>query len=207
MRFVLVPAGMFAMGSPANEKGRYENEGPQHTVSVDAFLLAKTECTHRQWRAVMHFILGDLDSPVERVSWDDVQRFEQATGLSLPSEAQWEYAARAGTAGVRYAEWVHFAWSGENSGGKAHHVAMRAANAFGLHDMLGNVWEWCDDVWRNSYADEPTHSTRSASSLKRVRRGGSWSYAASFSRPASRLGCEPSFASRDVGFRPAWELR
>jgi len=216
MRFVRLPAGEFTMGSPESEEGRDGDEGPQHRVRVGSFLLARTECTQAQWRAVMgsnpsHFANAGDDAPVEQVSWEDIQAFERETGLRLPSEAEWEYAARAGSTGARHGELDAVAWHAGNAGRSTHPVGRKQANAFGLHDMLGNVWEWCEDTWHASYSGAPTDGsawvdTGSSGRVFRVYRGGCWSYTARSCRSAYRRRCGPSYRWSALGFRPAFSL-
>ena len=160
----LIPSGTFVMGSPEDEEGRYDVEGPIHQVTLTrAYWLADTPCT----QAVYEAVIGSNPSrfkgathPVEQVSWDDAQTFLQAINeriqgldLRLPTEAQWEYACRAGTAGARYAELDRIAWYDENAGGRTHPVQQKAPNAWGLYDPLGNVFEWCQD-WFGRYGSE-----------------------------------------------------
>jgi formylglycine-generating enzyme required for sulfatase activity len=214
MRFVLVPAGAFTMGSPSNEADRDGDEGPEHRVTLDAFLIAKTECTQRQWQAAMgsnpsKFTSSGLNAPVEQVSWDDIQGFERKTSLSLPSEAQWEYAARAGSTGARHGSLSSIAWYDDNSSSKTHPVAQKQANAFGLHDVLGNVYEWCEDTWHASYSFSPTDGSAwvdTGSSL-RVNRGGGWDNSSRHCRSANRNRREPGLRHSNIGFRPSRPLR
>jgi hypothetical protein len=175
---VEIPAGSFLMGSPPEEEGRYDDEGPQHEVTLGAFFMSRTPVTQAQWHAVASlpkvsrdlelnpsYFRGD-DLPVERVSWHDCiefcQRLSQHTGrdYTLPSESQWEYACRAGTI-TRF----HFGdeittkqvnFDGEDYRGKTTDVGSFAANAWGLYDMHGNVWEWCLDDWHDSYEGAPS---------------------------------------------------
>ena len=170
----LIPAGSFLMGSPANEPGRLNAEGPQHEVTLGAFFMAKTPITQAQWREVAgwekvehdlnpdpsHF-KGD-NRPVEQVSWFDAQEFcsrlSQRTGrtYTLPSESQWEYACRAGTT-TPYAFGATLSKRQANlSSSETTEVGRFPANAWGLHDMHGNVWEWCLDEWHKSYEGAPT---------------------------------------------------
>jgi formylglycine-generating enzyme required for sulfatase activity len=206
MRFRWIAPGTFTMGSPQAEVGRLPNEGPQHEVVLTrGFWLGETEVTQAQWRAVMganpsHFP-GD-DRPVERVSWDEVQRFLQGVNgrggrFRLPTEAEWEYAARAGSTGARYGALDEIAWYGGNSGRQTHPVGQKAANAWGLRDMLGNVWEWCSDRavrWQDGYSEGRAVDPRGPSTGPlRVARGGSCSLVAPRVRVALRVEFEPSF--------------
>ena len=213
-----VPAGEFLMGSPAKEKGRDVNEGPQHPVRITrGFWLFDTPCTQALWQAVM----GNNPSwfpfpahPVEQVSWRDCQQFAgrlngmvEGLSLSLPSEAQWEYACRAGTQGARYLEDLDaIAWYLKNSRGQTHPVGERAPNAWGLYDMLGNVWEWCEDAYDPEfYAKSPRDDPLALpdASTPRVIRGGSWRHNAWSVRAAYRLPNEPSGRSNLLGLRCA----
>src|SRR5512135_1670804 len=165
-----IPPGVFWMGSPEDEERRFSYEGPRHLVSIDSgFWMFDTPCTQALWEAVMgenpsYFKVADrpkegADRPVESVSWKQCQEFLTALNsrldgiqLSLPSEAQWEYACRAGTVTARYSENLDaIAWYDENSGNATHSVAGKEANSWGLYDMLGNVWEWCANVWVKDY--------------------------------------------------------
>ena len=206
-----IPPGRFLMGSPESEAGRYSDEGPQHPVTIErGFWLADTPVTQALWQAVMgenpsHF--KGLERPVERVSWQDAQRFfsqAKVAGLGLPTEAQWEYACRAGTPTATWqgddpAVRTEIAWFDENSKGETQPVKTKPANPLGLHDMLGNVWEWCADPWRESYASTARESAASG----RVVRGGAWLHGAGFVRAAFRDWNEPASRSADLGFRLA----
>ena len=202
------------MGSPEVETGHNEDE-TQHRVTISAgFWLAKTETTQAQWRAVMsnnpsHFKGDDL--PVESVSWNDITGFIEKANLSgsnggrfvLPTEAQWEYACRAGSSDAYAGDLDQMAWYKGNSGAKTHPVAGKKANAWGLHDMLGNAWEWCAD-WYGPYpTGAVTDPAGAASGSRRVIRGGSWYYDASLCRVAARYYGDPFLSGDDIGFRIA----
>ncbi len=211
--FVRLPGGTFRMGSPETEEGREADEGPVHEVTLSPFLIAKYEVTQAAWKRVMGSnpsgFKGD-DLPVERVSWDDCQEFCRKTGLKLPSEAQWEYACRAGVDGPfsgtgRLAD---IAWYDKNSGETTHPVGKKTANGFGLHDLHGNVWEWCEDVYDEEFyaraaASRKDPVCRSGSGL-RVPRGGSWYDSARYCRSALRGWNEPADRYLNLGFRPAF---
>jgi formylglycine-generating enzyme required for sulfatase activity len=211
-----IPPGEFRMGSPEDEEGRWDDEGPQHGETMAAgFWMFETPCTQALWQEVMgtnpsHFQgPGRPDAPqrpVETVSWEDCQQFlARLNGrlegliLGLPSEAQWEYACRAGTTGPRYGDLDAIAWWGENSGGETHPVATKLPNRWGLYDMLGNVWEWCADPWSRGDRSRPAWGA----SAHRVVRGGSWYYDARSVRAACRPRYDPSSRYRILGFRCA----
>jgi len=247
-----IPPGRFKMGSPEDEPGRYSDEGPQTAVELAiGHWLFDTPVTQALWIAVMDANLGNFvspDRPVEQVSWNDAQDFiarmnDRVGGLALglPSEAQWEYACRAGTSGATYVGPIEIvgvcnapvldaiAWYGGNSGDgfelgngadssgwpdkQYEHdragtrvVKGRAPNPFGLYDMLGNVWEWCDDVWSESHegADQrglPRRADSPDGGRYRVVRGGSWSDGARLVRSAYRAGRVPDSRLFNLGFR------
>ncbi len=207
MEFVEIPAGSFQMGSPEGESGRLFDE-VQHERFVDQFWMGKFEVTQGQWEAVMgsnpsHFSNCGVDCPVECVSWHDVQEFigrldgrEAANGSSaryrLPTEAEWEYAARAGTTGARYGELDEIAWWSGNSGGRPHPVGLKRANPWGLHDMLGNVWEWTSDRYRSYPGAEGFEEAE-----ERVIRGGSIYHIPWHPRSALRWSCPANKAHSD----------
>lgn len=216
LRFVRIPAGKFTMGSPASEDGRSSDETQHEVTLTRPFELMVTPVTQALWQAVMgnnpsHFKGPDL--PVETVSWEDVQGFirklNQMLGiksLRLPTEAEWEYACRAGTTGARYGDLDKVAWYSGNSSSNTHPVGKKAPNAWGLHDMLGNVWEWCQD-WYGTYPSGPVKDpTGPASGSARVRRGGGWRLGAGFVRAAYRNGSDPGYRDNFLGFRLARSL-
>ena len=231
---VAVPAGSFLMGSPASEAGRDSDEGPQRRVTVASFELGTTEVTQGQWKAVMGSnpsafkTCGD-DCPVESVSWDDAQAFirklNEQTGrrYRLPSEAEWEYAARAGsttaypwgaTASHEHANYGKDECCGGLASGKDRWVntapvGQFSPNAFGLHDMHGNVWEWVQDVWHDNYSGAPTDGSvwsAGGDGARRVLRGGSWISIPRFLRSAIRLRDAPVIRYYYTGFRIARTL-
>jgi eukaryotic-like serine/threonine-protein kinase len=212
LEMVLIPGGKFLMGSP---KGTgYDSERPQHEVSVPAFYCGKYQVTQAQWQAVMgnnpsHF-KGDLKRPVETISWEEAQAFckklSTLTGKTyrLPSEAEWEYACRAGTTGDCTGELEAMAWYWENASGTTHPVGQKQANKFELYDMHGNVWEWCEDVWHKDYNGAPTDGSAWLSggdASRRVLRGGSWINYGAIVRSANRNRVMPSVRNNNFGLR------
>jgi formylglycine-generating enzyme required for sulfatase activity len=215
MTFCWCPPGGLMMGSPELEKDRRDNENQVKVTISNGFWMAKTEVTQSQWQAVMgcnpsRFKSDEL--PVERVSWHDAQEFIEKLNaklgpndvgiMFLPTEAQWEYAARAGELGPHQGRLLdEVAWYTENSGMRAHPVGTKNSNAWGLHDMLGNVWEWCAD-WYDKNLPGGVDPKGASSGTNRVIRGGSGDSHAGNSRVASRLDGRPSFTSIcDIGFR------
>ena len=211
-----VPAGDFLMGSDSPEAGR--DEKPAHRVRVSRpFRLGRTEVTQELWQAVM----GNNPSkfprggryPVEEVVWDDTQAFirslNQMLGrdaFRLPTEAEWELAARAGTTADRYGEAGDIAWYQGNSGGQTHPVGQKRPNALGLLDMLGNVWEWCQDCWgyySDKYQVDPVFSCPEGRRSGYVYRGGSWEtpFVRLSLRDRNHFNSRPPLVS--VGFRLA----
>ncbi len=223
---VVIPAGAFMMGSPASEEWRGGDEGPRHRVAIPrAFALGRFEVTFAEWDACVAG--GGCDAyrppdrgwgrgnrPVVNVDRDGAKAYarwlSRQTGADyrLPSEAEWEYAARAGTTAARY-------WGaaigldrancdgcgGPWNGGRTAPVGSFDANAFGLHDMLGNVWEWVEGCWSARYG-APAGETCGT----RVVRGASWFNEPSIVRAANRLALDPRFRSSNVGFRIARTL-
>ena len=205
LELIHIPAGKFTMGGD-----NFEREKPLHEVNVTGFYLGKFQITQKQWQAVMgknpsHFKGDDL--PVESISWHDAQEFcaklRAMTGKAfrLPSEAEWEYACRAGTTGDYVGKLDEMAWYDENSGGKTHPVGQKKPNALGLYDMHGNVWEWCEDVWHDDYNGAPKDGSAwtDGGNQKRVLRGGSCY--ASDCRAAYRYGGTPDYRNSNFGFR------
>lgn len=218
---VVIPAGSFLMGSPANEKDRSDDEGPQHRVSVAKFAMGQYEVTQGQWKALMgnnpsRFTDCGDKCPVDNVSWDMAQEFVKKlsakTGQKyrLPSEAEWEYAARAGTT-TAYAFGATLSASqanfSESKIGKTVQVGSYAANGFGLRDMHGNVWEWVQDCWHDNYQGAPANGraweTECNGEARRVLRGGAWDYHPRFLRSAIRNWGTPDGLNYGAGFRVA----
>ena len=219
-----------------------EKEKPVHQVTISySFYMGKYEVTQAQWQAVMgknpsNFKDCGGNCPVEYVSWNDAQDFikklnETNDGFKyrLPSEAEWEYACRAGTTGEYAGDLDAMAWYANNSGrarldaeeimrtdlqnyskritengGQTHAVGTKLPNGFGLFDMHGNVWEWCQDWLRDSYNGAPSDGSAwvdGGEQKYRVLRGGSWNYLATFLRSAHRTFLTPAFRNDFVGFR------
>lgn len=235
LEMVLIPGGTFLMGSPDTEAERYENEGPQHEVTIAPFYMGKFTITQAQWQAVaalpqINSLLDPEPSkfeggnrPVECVSWYEAiefcERLSNKTGRSyrLPSEAEWEYACRAGTDTpfhfgititpdlVNYDGNYPYGFGprGKNRGQTLSVGSFQVANAFGLYDMHGNVWEWCADLWHENYQGAPTNGEvwDTDGDVYRVLRGGAWLSHAWYCRSAFRAWDPPHSRNPDLGFR------
>jgi formylglycine-generating enzyme required for sulfatase activity len=220
MEMLWVKPGTFEMGSPSSEKDRYDDETPHAVTLTQGFYLGKHEVTQSQWEKVMgsnpSYFKG-ANRPVGKVSWTEVTAFcdkltasERAAGrlpagttYQLPTEAQWEYACRAGTK-TAFSSGASLTSGQANirgGPGKTTDVGKYPANGWGFHDMHGNVWEWCAD-W---YGDYPAGAVRDpvgpAGGSDRVRRGGSWNFTANLARSANRTRSEPAYSNRALGFR------
>ena len=210
MTFVRICPGRFQMGSPAGEKGRSSDEEPVHAVEVKEFALGKTEVTNAQFRSFRKDQPGEDNLPATGVSWDDAKAFCEHHGHRLPSEAEWEFAARAGEH-TRYSfgddekELGRYAWYSGNSDDQAHPVKSKDPNGWGLYDMHGNVWEWVQDCYHDDYKGAPTDGSawEGGKCELRVLRGGSFSYPAGNLRSAGRDWGRAEFRFQDVGFRCA----
>ena len=212
VEFALVPAGSFQMGS---ENGLSYLQ-PMHRVNIARpFYMGRHEVTQAQWQRVMGSnpsrFRGD-NLPVEQVSWNDAQEFiRRLNALNdgytyrLPSEAEWEYACRAGTTGDYAGNIDSMAWYGNNSGSATHSVGQKQPNAFGLYDMHGNVWEWYEDEYVEGYrgapADGSARVSESGLAWSRVLRGGSWNNFAAYLRSAARRSGHLGDHDSDIGFR------
>ncbi|MDO4575287.1 MAG: formylglycine-generating enzyme family protein [Planctomycetia bacterium] len=231
------PAGNFEMGSPEGELGRYHNETQHHVTLTKGFWMLETEVTQAMWAAVMGRSQADQNRlayfttdygtgaryPIYRVNWEECQEFcqklrSQGLNVQLPTEAQWEYACRAGTttslnngSNITSEEGSCYnlnevGWYDKNSDSTTHVVGQKKPNAWGLYDMHGNVWEWCQD-WYGSdyYKNSPTNDpTGPASGSYRVYRGGSWFLNAEHCRSAIRGSNTPTNRYDYLGFRPVF---
>jgi formylglycine-generating enzyme required for sulfatase activity len=218
MKFVLIPAGTFMMGSPPDEINRRDDENLHNVTISNPFYMKTTQVTQGQWRKVMRnnpsgFETRGDNCPVESVSWDDAQEFirklnqmERTDKYRLPAKAEWEYACRAGSTTRYYfgddeAELGKYAWYSNNSDG-THPVGQKKPNAWGLYDMHGNVWEWCQD-WYGEYTRSVTDPKGPKSGEGRVLRGGSWFNNARGLRSAYRHRLGPGYRDDSIGFRLA----
>jgi formylglycine-generating enzyme required for sulfatase activity len=218
---IWIEPGTFTMGSPPDEPGRNKAEGPQMSVTLtNGFWLGKTEVTQRQYEGATgtnpsRFKAAGPDAPVEEVSWIDAMAFcrklterERTAGrlpagyvYTLPTEAQWEYACRAGTTGAYAGNPEAMAWHKNNSGDTTHPVALKEPNAWGLHDMYGNVLEWCLDWYGNYPRGAQRDPAGPDSGYFRMARGGSWRV--ELFRSAERGGGSAGRRDYTLGFRLA----
>jgi formylglycine-generating enzyme required for sulfatase activity len=246
LEMVAIPGGTFLMGSPETEKGRDDDESPQHTVRVAPFFMAKYPVTQAQWRAVAAFPKINIDlkpdpsqfkganRPVEQVNWHEAVEFcarlAKKTGKTyrLPSEAEWEYACRAGTTTpFHFGETItpdlanydgNYPYASAPNGiwrkvqllltpQQTTDVGSFPPNAFGLYDMHGNVWEWCADPWHDNYqgapADGSVWESGGDQEIRRVHRGGSWVNSAVLCRSANRHRGSAGYRNGVLGFRAA----
>jgi len=211
IEMLLIPPGIFMMGCSPGDAECSDDESPAHQVTLtNAFYMGKTEVTQAQWQAEMgynpSYFQGQSDSPsrpVEQVSWNMSKDFNTATGLRYPTEAEWEYACRAGTTTQRYGVLDDIAWYNGNPDGATHAVATKLPNAFGLYDTIGNVWEWCQD-WNGPYSSvSVTNPTGPTTGTQRLFRGGSWFGLPVICRASQRNSVYPSLSGYTIGFRAA----
>jgi len=237
VKFVLVPAGEFMMGSADNEVGRYKEEGPQHKVKMPkAFYMSIHQTTQGQWKAAMgttpwkdkRAAKDNPDHAANHMCWNDAVAFcaklgaKDGRSYSLPTEAQWEYACRAGST-TRYCygddigekKLGQYAWYHETAMARpdqryVHKVGVKKPNAWGIHDMHGNVWELCMDVTHKNFEGAPTDGSawlkggvalNKGEPPRRVLRGGGWRSTNRRVRTASRYAYPPALRSYYVGFR------
>jgi len=230
LRMIWIKPGTFDMGSPRTEPGRDDDETQHEVTLTKGYWLGKYEVTQAQYEAVMgsnpsEFIGADL--PVEKVSWNDATNFcarlteiERAAGrlpegyeYTLPTEAQWEYACRAGASDALYDgstlyssegyPGADLAWYDGNSQGTTHPVGQKLPNAWGLYDMYGNVWEWCSDWYGDYPTSEVSNPTGAIFNWARVDRGGGWNSPGKCCRSAARGYGGPDYHLNNVGFRVA----
>lgn len=225
MKLKLIPAGEFMMGSPDSEEDRYKNEEPVHRVRITkSFYIGIYEVTRGQWKAVMGTepwsvdvdAIPGADFPVACITWGDTVEFckklseKDGRIYRLPTEAEWEYACRAGTTtaysfGSDLSNLATYAWNDANpdSQGYVNEVGQKRPNNWGLYDMHGNVWEWCQDWYdKDYYADSPGSDPSGPSSgSSRVRRGGAWCSPLKYCRSTMRYRFSPDCRSNENGFR------
>ena len=215
---IAVKGGTFTMGATAEQTGADYDESPTHSVTLSDYYIGETEVTQELWQAVMgsnpSYHTGNMQRPVEIVSWNDCQTFitklNELTGESfaLPTEAQWEYAARGGksTKGYLYSgsnSIADVAWYSGNSSNTPHPVKSKSPNELGLYDMSGNVYEWCAD-WHGSYSStSQTNPVGPSTGTYRILRGGSCYENATTCRIANRYYGTPNFTHGDYGLRLA----
>jgi formylglycine-generating enzyme required for sulfatase activity len=231
---VFIPGGSFMMGVSTNERGESESEKPQHKVTVPAFYMGRYPVTQAQYKFIMgenpsHFSHQGDNKPVERVSWNQAtafcQRLSEVTSKKyrLPSEAEWEYACRGGTTtpfhfgetitsdlanydgSVIYGEEPRSTYRKETT-----EVGSFPPNGWGLYDMHGNVWEWCDDEWHGNYQGAPINGSpwlEDDDRGRRVLRGGSWDYGPRLCRSAFRYFVYADQSWDDTGFRVACDYK
>ena len=226
MKFAFIPKGQFVMGTPPNEPGRYENEA-QHTVTLThSFAMETMPVTQHQYLLVMGKNPSHFDdwgssrrepNPVEKVSWDDAVAFckklseKEHVHYRLPTEAEWEYACRAGSTtmfffGDKEELTGEYAWFKDNSDDITHPVGQKKPNAWGLYDMHGNVWQWCSD-WFDAYPLHPvTDPVGPFDGKLRILRGGSWDYEPTSLRSGYRGRNGQSARYFNVGFRVVQDL-
>jgi len=196
LTYVWIPLGTFLMGCSPGDSECFDEEKPAHQVTIsEGFWMGQTEVTLEAWQRVMGTNPSRFKGPklpVESITWEEARSYCEKVGMRLPTEAEWEYAARAGSTGSRYGEIGQIAWYNSNSGGKTHEVGQKQANAWGLHDMLGNVWEWVEDWYAEQYPPGAATDPRGPSSgTLRVLRGGSWGFNSRYTRASGRGGCVP----------------
>ncbi|HEX5235296.1 MAG TPA: formylglycine-generating enzyme family protein [Silvibacterium sp.] len=226
LAIVRIPAGTFLMGTDkvlraddhwnacSNCPSRNDVERPAHRVTISqGFWMGEFPVTQQQWQDVMsanpsYFRGAGPEAPVEQVSWKDVQQFLAKVNamqvrwtLRLPTEAEWEYAARAGSTGETYSPLDSIAWYSENGSHTTHPVGQKLPNAFGLYDMLGNVWQWCQD-WFGPYSTEPSIDPKGPSTGEtRITRGGCFYCDSVHERAARRNRDLEDHSSQSIGFR------
>ena len=212
---VYVPGGTFTMGATSEQgSDAWNDEKPTHSVMLSSYYIGQTEVTQALWTAVMGSNPSEFRGdrrPVESVSWNDCQTFisrlnaKTGKNFRLPTEAEWEYAARGGhSGGSKYAgseNISNVAWYDDNSGGETHNVATKSPNGLGIYDMSGNVWEWCQDWYGNYSSSSQTNPKGPSNGGYRVYRGGCWYFSARLCRVSDRCFNTPSYSSYLLGLR------
>jgi len=234
VELVRIPGGSFMMGLPDEEFEEIRNkpssgvkkndwerwlnfQRPSHKVEVNPFCMGRYPVTNEEYGKFLEANpkvkepkfwadkrRNQPNQPVVGVDWVDAKGFAEWAGCRLPSEAEWEYACRAGTTGPRYDDLDRIAWYGDNSEGRSHPVRQKKPNAFGLYDTLGNVWEWCEDDWHDSYKSAPNDGRAWVGEERvaiRVVRGGGWGSNAGRVRASGRYGSGPDGRGNHIGFR------
>ncbi|MEI9812748.1 MAG: formylglycine-generating enzyme family protein [Acidobacteriota bacterium] len=204
-RYVWVPPGKFVAGCSAGDKECLEDEFPtRETTLTRGFWLGETEATQAAWDRLVTYnpsIYQSPDRPVESTTWDDANWFCQQIGGRLPTEAEWEYAARAGSAGPRYGKLDEIAWYEDNSNYQTHPVKQKKPNAFGLYDMLGNVVEWTHTWYTVQHNQENINPTGPALAEYKSLRGGGWWDEPALIRVSYRRRFETGDFDYNIGFR------
>jgi formylglycine-generating enzyme required for sulfatase activity len=207
LTYVLIPAGTFDMGCSPNDSECEDDEMPHHFVTITKdFWIGQTLVTQAAYKKVIgpnpSMFHGD-QLPVDTVSWDDATAYCAAADMRLPTEAEWEFAARGGNPNARYGPLDLIGWYSENSLGTTHEVAKKLPNLYGLYDMLGNIWEWVAD-WYAPYGAAPAVDPKGPSNAAaRALRGGSWSLHENFARASSRSWDVPNTLDEYESFRCA----
>ncbi len=222
---VRVTGGKFSLGCTSEQSSDCEgDETPVNQITLSDFYIGKYEVTQKEWREIMgndpSYFLGCDQCPVEQVSWDDVQTFISKLSVKtgkpyrLPTEAEWEYAARGGkkSKGYKYSggnQLENVAWVSPNSQNKTHPIGLKAANELGLYDMSGNVWEWCRDWHQNEYYSimPLENPTGPQSGFEKVLRGGSYVNLQQYCRVSERGHTSPDNKLYAFGFRLARSLK
>jgi len=208
LTYVWILPGTFQMGCSPGDGECDDNEKPAHQVTISrGFWMGQTEVTQEAWRRVMgtdpsHFKGPKL--PVESITWDDARSYCQAAGMRLPTEAEWEYAARAGSSESRYGDIDAVAWYFGNSGNQTHEVGQKQPSRWGLRDMLGNLWEWVEDWYAEQYPPGAATDPRGPSSgTQRGLRGGAWGVYSRGMRASCRVRTAPADRGSYIGVRCA----
>jgi formylglycine-generating enzyme required for sulfatase activity len=221
IEMVRISSGQLMLGSPVHEIGRKDHESPVSQVQVPNFYMAKFTITQEQWMAIAgsnpSTFRENLQAPVENISWIEAQEFCRKLSARslykynyrLPSESEWEYACRAGTNtayhfGDSPAQLADYAWFSDNANKRSHPIGQKVPNPWGLYEMHGGIWEWCEDIWHDSFNGAPADGKAwidDHSLKRRVRKGGSWNNEPRLCRAASRDWHWQSDRYNDIGFR------